>query len=102
MDINLNFFLFGLKKLGFDSVMATTQLTASSVSARNLLPSFEGLKSSNVRVSSFAPLRQGGLSRRSFRGLVVKAATVGTVVTPKVLYPSSIICNIDYFYEYCC
>ncbi|KAM7513506.1 hypothetical protein LguiA_003089 [Lonicera macranthoides] len=60
--------------------MATTQLTASSVSARNFLPTFEGLKSSNVRISSFAPLRQGGLSRRSFRGLVVKAATV---VTPK-------------------
>jgi len=60
--------------------MAATQLTASSVSARSFLPSFEGLKPSNVRVSSFAPLRNGGLSHRSFRSLVVKAATV---VTPK-------------------
>uniref|UniRef100_A0A5B7A4S9 20 kDa chaperonin, chloroplastic n=1 Tax=Davidia involucrata TaxID=16924 RepID=A0A5B7A4S9_DAVIN len=59
--------------------MATAQLTASSFCARSL-PSFEGLRPSTVRVSSVAPLRQGGLTLRSFRGLVVKAATV---VAPK-------------------
>ncbi|EEF46234.1 20 kDa chaperonin, chloroplastic [Ricinus communis] len=58
--------------------MATAQLTASSVSlsARNLT-SFEGLRPSTVK---FASLKAGGLSQRSFRSLVVKAATV---VAPK-------------------
>ncbi|KAA8534749.1 hypothetical protein F0562_029809 [Nyssa sinensis] len=59
--------------------MATAQLTASSFSGRSL-PSFEGLRPSTVRVSLVAPLRQGGLTLRSFRRLVVKAATV---VAPK-------------------
>ncbi|KAL7194041.1 hypothetical protein ACSBR2_025650 [Camellia fascicularis] len=55
--------------------MATAQLTASSISVRNL-PSFEGLRPSTVTFSLVAPLKQG----RSFRGLVVKAATT---VAPK-------------------
>uniref|UniRef100_A0A5B7A3I0 20 kDa chaperonin, chloroplastic n=1 Tax=Davidia involucrata TaxID=16924 RepID=A0A5B7A3I0_DAVIN len=59
--------------------MATIQLTASSISGRSL-PSFEGLRPSIVRVSSVAPLRQRGSTLRSFRGLVVKAASV---VAPK-------------------
>ncbi|XP_058215846.1 20 kDa chaperonin, chloroplastic [Rhododendron vialii] len=62
--------------------MATAQLTASSVSVRSL-GSFEGLRPiSTVRVSSFSSssLRKGGLSLRSTRGLVVKAATT---VAPK-------------------
>ncbi|MCD7466395.1 20 kDa chaperonin, chloroplastic [Datura stramonium] len=57
--------------------MATTQLTASSISAKGFV-SFEGLRSaSNLKVASFAPLKQNS---RKFRGLVVKAATV---VSPK-------------------
>ncbi|KAK4344359.1 hypothetical protein RND71_037453 [Anisodus tanguticus] len=57
--------------------MATTQLTASSISAKGFA-SFEGLRStSNLKVGSFAPLKQNS---RLFRGLVVKAATV---VAPK-------------------
>ncbi|KAH0774325.1 hypothetical protein KY290_011462 [Solanum tuberosum] len=57
--------------------MATTQLTASSISAKGFA-SFEGLRStSNLKVSSFAPLKQNS---RSFHGLVVKASTV---VSPK-------------------
>lgn len=70
--------------MGFCSGMATAQLTASSVSVRSL-GSFEGLRPiSTVRVSSFSSLslRKGGLSLRSTRGLVVKAATT---VAPKVL-----------------
>ncbi|KAJ9183702.1 hypothetical protein P3X46_007518 [Hevea brasiliensis] len=61
--------------------MATTQLTASSVSvsARNLA-SFEGLRPSTVKFASFGTLRAGALAQRSFRGLVVKAATL---VAPK-------------------
>lgn len=61
--------------------MATAQLTASSVtvSARNLA-SFEGLRPSTIKFASFGTLRTGALSQRSFRGLVVKAATV---VAPK-------------------
>ncbi|KAK3033496.1 hypothetical protein RJ639_032725 [Escallonia herrerae] len=56
--------------------MAAAQLTVSSFSARSLLPSFDGLRISQAKISSVAPLRQC----RSFRGLVVKAATV---VAPK-------------------
>lgn len=57
--------------------MATTQLTASSISATGFA-SFEGLRStSNVKVASFAPLKQ---NIRLSRGLVVKAATT---VAPK-------------------
>ncbi|KAK2645078.1 hypothetical protein Ddye_020273 [Dipteronia dyeriana] len=57
--------------------MATSQLTASSVSvpARGF-SSFEGLRTSNVKFASVG----GGFSQRSFRGLVVKAATA---VAPK-------------------
>ncbi|XP_052183851.1 20 kDa chaperonin, chloroplastic [Diospyros lotus] len=59
--------------------MATTQLTAPSISARRL-PSFEGLKPSTVSVP-LVGMRKGGLSLGSFRGrLVVKAATT---VAPK-------------------
>ncbi|KAK4432779.1 chaperonin, chloroplastic [Sesamum alatum] len=57
--------------------MATAQLTsaASSISAKGFV-SFEGLRASSaVKISSFSPLKQ-----RSFRGLVVKAATA---VAPK-------------------
>ncbi|XP_050275394.1 20 kDa chaperonin, chloroplastic [Quercus robur] len=61
--------------------MATAQLTASSMSTRNL-PSFPGLRPSIVKVGpSVGHCRVGSvLSQRSFRGLVVKAATV---VAPK-------------------
>ncbi|KAG6739520.1 hypothetical protein POTOM_057121 [Populus tomentosa] len=68
---------------GTKEIMATAQLTAFSisVSARNL-SSFEGLRASNVKFASFKPLVGVGLplSRRSFQGLVVKAATV---IAPK-------------------
>ncbi|XP_009620962.1 20 kDa chaperonin, chloroplastic-like [Nicotiana tomentosiformis] len=57
--------------------MATTQLTASSICAKGFV-SFEGLRSTgSVKVASFAPLKQNS---RSFRSLVVKAATT---VAPK-------------------
>ncbi|EOY30200.1 Chaperonin 20 isoform 2 [Theobroma cacao] len=61
--------------------MATFHLTASSVtvSARNLA-SFEGLRPSTVKFSSFGTLKPGALTQRSFKSLVVKAATV---VAPK-------------------
>ncbi|XP_057967451.1 20 kDa chaperonin, chloroplastic [Malania oleifera] len=59
--------------------MATAQFTASSISSRSLR-SFEGLRPSTVGISSVAPIRPVGLASRSFRGLVVKAATV---VAPK-------------------
>ncbi|KAL6226827.1 hypothetical protein ACLB2K_000787 [Fragaria x ananassa] len=54
--------------------MATAQLTASSISARSLA-SFEGLRPSNTKFASVSLV-----SCRSFRGLVVKAATT---VAPK-------------------
>ncbi|KAL4329180.1 hypothetical protein AHAS_Ahas13G0274300 [Arachis hypogaea] len=57
--------------------MATAQLTASSISSRNV-SSFEGLRPSAVQFPSV--VRIGTLTQRSFRGLVVKAATV---VAPK-------------------
>ena len=59
--------------------MASGQLTAPSFSAR-LVPSFEGLKPSTARFASVGLLKAG---QRSFRGLVVKAATV---VVPKVTF----------------
>ncbi|KAK6944711.1 GroES chaperonin family [Dillenia turbinata] len=64
--------------------MATIQLSAasasSSVSNRNLT-SFEGLRPSTVKISSFGSFRPSGpLFNKSFRGLVVRAATV---VAPK-------------------
>ena len=63
--------------------MATSQLTASpmTVSARNLA-SFEGLRPSTVKFSSFGTLKPGAFTHRSFKGLVVKAATV---IAPKVI-----------------
>ncbi|CAA3004078.1 20 kDa chaperonin, chloroplastic-like [Olea europaea subsp. europaea] len=59
--------------------MAATQLTASTVSVKGFA-SFEGLRQNSVKISPFSPLKQNGLSLRSFRGLTVKAATV---VAPK-------------------
>ncbi|KAK4797498.1 hypothetical protein SAY86_029824 [Trapa natans] len=59
--------------------MATTQLTVPAISARNL-PSFDGLKPSAVKHVSMGSLKSGCVLKRSFRGLVVKAATV---VAPK-------------------
>ncbi|KAL2503359.1 20 kDa chaperonin [Forsythia ovata] len=57
--------------------MATSQLTASSISAKGFA-SFEGLRHCNtVKILS---LKQNGLSLRSFRSLVIKAATT---ITPK-------------------
>lgn len=58
--------------------MAATQLTAMTVPSRSLA-TFEGLRPSTVKIAAFAPLKQG-LGQRSFRPLVVKAATV---VAPK-------------------
>ncbi|XP_030540180.1 20 kDa chaperonin, chloroplastic-like [Rhodamnia argentea] len=59
--------------------MASGQLTAPTFSAR-LVPSFEGLKPSTVKFASVGPFKAGSLTQRSFRGLVVRAATV---VAPK-------------------
>lgn len=78
--------------------MASAQLTASSISSLSFFPSFEGgLRPSNLKVSSFVPLREsGGISLRSSRRLVVKAATV---VAPKVLLLFfTIIDFVDSFY----
>lgn len=59
--------------------MASTQLTASSISG-NGFASFEGLRSTCiVKTVSFAPLKHN--NSRSFSRLVVKAATT---VAPKV------------------
>lgn len=60
--------------------MAAAQLTASSIKvpARNLT-SFEGLRPSSVKFAYVG----GAPSQRSFRRLVVKAATV---VAPKVIF----------------
>ena len=60
--------------------MAAAQITAATVSSRSV-PTFEGLRSSSVKIAAFVPLRQG-LNQRVFRPVVVKAATV---VAPKVL-----------------
>nr|AWW15211.1 20 kDa chaperonin [Manihot esculenta] len=61
--------------------MATAQLTASSISVSvRSLASFEGLRPSTVKFASFGTLKAGSAPQRSFRGLVVKAATV---VAPK-------------------
>lgn len=58
--------------------MAAAQFTTATVSGRGLTI-FEGLKPSTVKIAAFVPLRPG-LSQRSFRPLVVKAATV---IAPK-------------------
>ncbi|OIV98350.1 hypothetical protein TanjilG_16677 [Lupinus angustifolius] len=59
--------------------MATTQLTTSSISVRNMV-SFEGLRFSQVQFPCVGHVRIGTLTQRSFRGIVVKASTV---VAPK-------------------
>ncbi|GAA0145976.1 chaperonin [Lithospermum erythrorhizon] len=60
--------------------MATSQLTASTISVKGFA-SFEGLRhSNNVKVPSFVHFKQSGHSFGSFHGLVVKAATT---VAPK-------------------
>ena len=63
--------------------MATSQLTASlvTVSTRNLA-SFEDLRPSTVKFSSFGTLKPGAFTHRPFKGLVVKAATA---VAPKAI-----------------
>ncbi|KAK9102192.1 hypothetical protein Sjap_019446 [Stephania japonica] len=58
--------------------MATVQVIGSSFGTRSV-PSFDGLHISTVRFSSAVPTRVG-ISQRSYKGLVVKAATV---VAPK-------------------
>ncbi|PIA27586.1 hypothetical protein AQUCO_07600036v1 [Aquilegia coerulea] len=60
--------------------MAVLQVTGSSISVRSSLPSFEGLRSSSSSNVKFASSNSGLSNKRSFRGLVVKAATV---VAPK-------------------
>ncbi|KAK6941258.1 GroES chaperonin family [Dillenia turbinata] len=68
--------------------MATIQLSAASASAsasasvsNRSFTSFEGLRPSTLKISSFGSLRPSGpLSSKSFCGLVVRAATV---VAPK-------------------
>lgn len=60
--------------------MATTQLTASSMSTRNF-SSFEGLRTSLIQFRS-KNARIGTPTQRLFPSLVVKAATV---VAPKVV-----------------
>nr|AFK39407.1 unknown [Lotus japonicus] len=69
--------------------MATTQLTASSISTRNVA-SFEGLRP--IQFPCAGLVRIANPTRRSFRGLLVKAATV---VAPKVfdLFPQRDFCS---------
>lgn len=92
-------FLFSGWCLRVDPEMATAQLTASSISTRNLA-SFQGLRPLEAVKfgASVGHLRVGaGLSQRSFNGLVVKAATV---VTPKVVYlthPFLLLVDLCYF-----
>lgn len=59
--------------------MASSQLTASSISTRSVA-SFEGLRPSSVQFHSARHVRIGNPARRSFKALIVKAATV---VAPK-------------------
>jgi chaperonin GroES len=59
--------------------MASSQLTASSISTRNVVASFEGLRP--VQFHCHRHVTIGNPARRSFKGLVVKAATA---VAPKV------------------
>ncbi|KAK6925236.1 GroES chaperonin family [Dillenia turbinata] len=62
--------------------MATIQLSAAPSSVSNrILTSFEGLRPSTVKISSFGSSRPAGpLSNKTFRGPIVQAATV---VAPK-------------------
>ncbi|KAL5069582.1 hypothetical protein RYX36_020469 [Vicia faba] len=59
--------------------MASSHLTASSISTRNVA-SFQGLRPSEVQFHGARNVRIGNSARRSFKGVVVKAATV---VAPK-------------------
>jgi chaperonin GroES len=59
--------------------MASSQLTASSISTRNVVASFEGLRPVQFHCPRHVTI--GNPARRSFKGLVVKAATA---VAPKV------------------
>ncbi|KAG9441618.1 hypothetical protein H6P81_017472 [Aristolochia fimbriata] len=70
-----NFLRSILASLFTTLIMAALQFSASSFGTRSL-PSFEGLRPLTVRLSSFQPSRD----QRSFRGLLVKAATT---VAPK-------------------
>lgn len=70
--------------------MATAQLTASSISGRSL-PAFEGLRPASVKFGPAGHVTLPGVNQRSFRGLVVKAATV---VAPKVTFPSELRLSI--------
>jgi len=64
--------------------MASSQLTASSISTRSVA-SFEGLRPSSVQFHSARHVRIGNPARRSFKALIVKATTV---VAPKVYFHS--------------
>ncbi|KAF5768103.1 putative GroES-like superfamily, chaperonin GroES, groES chaperonin family [Helianthus annuus] len=59
--------------------MAAAQMTTAA-SSRGFLPPFEGLRPVTMKVSSLSFRTSGGLTLRSTRGLVVKAATT---VAPK-------------------
>ncbi|OWM74372.1 20 kDa chaperonin, chloroplastic-like [Punica granatum] len=59
--------------------MATSHLTAPSISAP-IVPSYEGLKPSNVKFAAVAPFRAVSLNQSAYRGLAVRA---GTTVAPK-------------------
>ena len=72
----------------FLTMLLQEMATAPTITTRSL-PSFEGLRPSTVRISSMGlPLKAGGLTQRSFRSLVVRAATV---VTPKVSHHFSLL-----------
>ena len=65
------------------AILLQEMATAPTISTRSL-PSFEGLRASTVRIPSAGlPLKASGLTQRSFRSLVVRAATV---VAPKVSF----------------
>lgn len=68
-------------------LMASSQLTASSISTRSVA-SFEGLRPSSVHFHSARHVRIGNPARRSFKALIVKAATV---VAPKVYFHSFVL-----------
>lgn len=74
------FYIYLTMVLLLGTGMATSQLTAPSISAR-IMPSFEGFKPSTVKFTSVDPSKAAAWSRKSLRGLVVRAATV---VAPKV------------------
>lgn len=65
-------------------LMATLPITGAGLAGRVMMPSFDGLRQSPsvLRVCPMVTVCNAGLNRRSFRGLVVKAATT---VAPKVI-----------------